>query len=413
MESGSGGFGFQRGHPSEAAVDRPHRDKSPEDSQTIEACKKLTQAAQGAHIAEHDSGGANPKVLHEWEHVASMSQQAEEIGRILGFSRRQQALMETIIAHHDLVIDVQIPPKNDLNALVVRNRGVEQGVLNRHEKGSEGKSADALKEAMEAENEQARVAGHSDVFTQQEIAIAVWAIHATCPHPSFDKPFADFKSEDGTVDYYKIARRQNPALAELLDELARCDPPIIAGLLFSQIYLERPLEQNQKLPLEVFAIANADIEGSSLAKSPEAAFHLGDRECLELHHNWREPGTFHRLMHGNSSEDVRDRDLVLNDSGHQPNRGALAWLDLQVGFAVWQALRAEKEYYLLSMGGDSVNQISANQAMALREDFSHAVANIRATLARATRVRKAIVGLGEKEKFRYVAREMHFSQGLL
>jgi hypothetical protein len=413
MESDSGRFGFHRSRPREASVDRPHADESP-DSRTIEACRRLTHAAQGAHIAEHDSGGANPKVLHEWEHVVSMFQQAEEIGRILGFSTRQQALMKAIIAHHDLVIDVQVPPQNDLNALVVRNRGVEQGVLNRDEKGSEGKSADALKEAMEAENKEARIAGQSDVFTQQEIATAVWAIHATCPHPSFDKPFADFKSEDGTVDYYKIARRQNPALAELLDELARCDPPIVAGLLFSQIYLERPLEQNQKLPLEVFAIANADIEGSSLAKTAEAAFHLGDRECLELHHNWRDPRTFHRLMHGDASEDARDRDLVLNDSDHQPNRGALAWLDLQVGFAVWQALRAEKEYYLLCRGGDdNVNQISANQATALREDFSHAVANIRATLARAKRVRKAIEGLGEKEKFQYVAREMHFSQGLL
>jgi hypothetical protein len=413
MESASGRFGFHRGPPREAPVDRPHGDEGSEDSRTIEACKRLTQAAQAAHIAEHDSGGANPKVLHEWEHVVSMFQQAEEMGRILGFSRRQHALMETIIAHHDLVIDVQLPAKNDLNALVMRNRGVEEGVLNRDDKGSEGKSADALKEAMAAENEHARVARQSDVFTQQEIATAVWAIHATCPHPSFDKPFADFKSEDGAVDYYKIARRQNPALAELLDELARCDPPIVAGLLFSQIYLERPLEQNQKLPLEVFAIANADIEGSSLAKKPEAAFHLGDRECLELHHNWRDPGTFDRLMHGDASEDVRDRDLVLNDSGHQPNRGALAWLDLQVGFSVWQALRAEKEYYLLCMGGDNVNQISANQATALREDFSHAVANIRATLARAKRVRKAIARLGEKEKFQYVAREMHFSQGLL
>jgi len=361
------------------------------------------------HIAEHDSGGANPKVLHEWEHVATMFRQAREIGRILGFSRRQQALMKTVIAHHDLVLDVQIPPKNDLNGLVVRNRGVERGMLNRYEKGSEGKSACALKEAMEAENKQARMAGELDVFTQQEIATAVWAIHATCPEPSFDRPFADFKSEDGAIDYYKIARQQNPSLAELLDDLTRYNPPVVAGLLFSQPYLERPLEQNQKLPLEVFAIANADIEGSSLAKTPEASFHLGDRECLELHHNWRDPGTFHRLMHGNAPDDVRDRDVVLND----PNRGALAWLDLQVGFAVWQALRAEKEHYLLCMEGNNVNQISPYQAAALRQDFSHAVSNIRATLARAKRVRKAIVGLNEKERFQYVASQMHLAKGLL
>lgn len=404
-------FGFHRS--SEELVDRPRWDERSEDSRTIKACKRLAWAAQRMHIAEHDSGGANPKVLHEWDHVVTMFRHARDIGRMLGLSRRQQALMKAIIAHHDLVLDVQIPSPNDLNALVVRNRGVEQGTLNRREKGSEGKSADALKEAMEAENKQAGMAGKSDVFTQQEIATAVWAIHATCPEPSFDRPFADFKSEDGTIDYYKIARRQNPSLAELLDDLARCDPPIVAGLLFSQIHLERPLEQNQKLPLEVFAIANADIEGSSLAKTPKAAFHLGDRECLELHHNWRDPGTFHRLMHGNAPEDVRDRNIVLHDPSHQPNRGALAWLDLQVGFAMWQALRAEKEHYLLSMEGDNVNQISLDQAAALRQDFSHAVSNIRATLARAKRVRKAIAGLGEKEKFQYVACEMHFAEGLL
>jgi hypothetical protein len=413
MESGSARFGLHRMPPRQELVDRPHWDERLEDSRTIKACKKLARAAQGMHIAEHDSGGANPKVLHEWDHVVTMFRHARELGRILGFSRRQQALMKTIIAHHDLVLDVQIPPQNDLNALVVRNRGVEQGTLNRREKGSEGKSADALKRAMEAENEQARMAGKSDVFTQQEIATAVWAIHATCPEPSFDRSFADFKSEDGTIDYYKIARQQNPSLAELLDDLARCDPPIVAGLLFSQIYLERPLEQNQKLPLEVFAIANADIEGSSLAKTPEASFHLGDRECLELHHNWRDPDTFHRLMHGNAPEDARDRNLVLNDPSHLPNRGALAWLDLQVGFAMWQALRAEKEHYLLCMEGDNVNQLSPDKAAALRQDFSHAVSNIRATLARAKRVRKAIAGLGEKEKFQFVACEMHFAEGLL
>jgi len=275
--------------------------------------------------------------------------------------------VKTIIAHHDLVLDVQFPPEADLNALVVRNRGVAHGALNRDEKGSEGKSADALKRAMEAENEQARVAGNRDVFSEQELMIAVWAIHATCPEPSFDRPFADFKSEDGTIDYYKIAREQNPALAK----------------------------------------------GSSLAKTPEASFHLGDRECLELHHNWRAPGTFNRLMHGNAPEDVRERDLVLNDPGHQPNRGALAWLDLQVGFAVWQALRAEKEHYLLSREGENANKISAGQAAALRQDFSHAIPNIRATLARAKRVRDVIAGLGEKQKFQYVAREMHFAEALL
>jgi hypothetical protein len=392
---------------------RPQADDSPDDAHTIEACERLARAAQRMHIAEHDSGGTNPKVLHEWEHVVTMFTQAEEIGRILGFSRRQQALVKTIIAHHDLVLDVQFPPEADLNALVVRNRGVAHGALNRDEKGSEGKSADALKRAMEAENEQARVAGNRDVFSEQELMIAVWAIHATCPEPSFDRPFADFKSEDGTIDYYKIAREQNPALAKLLDELARYDPPIVAGLLFSQIYLERPLEQGHKVPLEVFAIANADIEGSSLAKTPEASFHLGDRECLELHHNWRAPGTFNRLMHGNAPEDVRERDLVLNDPGHQPNRGALAWLDLQVGFAVWQALRAEKEHYLLSREGENANKISAGQAAALRQDFSHAIPNIRATLARAKRVRDVIAGLGEKQKFQYVAREMHFAEALL
>ena len=409
MKSGSAQFGFHRKPPSDKLVDPPREDERTGDSRTIKACMRLAQAAQRMHIAEHDSGGANPKVLHEWEHVATMFRQAREIGRILGFSRRQQALMKTVIAHHDLVLDVQIPPKNDLNGLVVRNRGVERGMLNRYEKGSEGKSACALKEAMEAENKQARMAGELDVFTQQEIATAVWAIHATCPEPSFDRPFADFKSEDGAIDYYKIARQQNPSLAELLDDLTRYNPPVVAGLLFSQPYLERPLEQNQKLPLEVFAIANADIEGSSLAKTPEASFHLGDRECLELHHNWRDPGTFHRLMHGNAPDDVRDRDVVLND----PNRGALAWLDLQVGFAVWQALRAEKEHYLLCMEGNNVNQISPYQAAALRQDFSHAVSNIRATLARAKRVRKAIVGLNEKERFQYVASQMHLAKGLL
>lgn len=413
MESGSARFGVHRRPPSEKLVDRPSGGERSKDSRTIKACERLGQAAQEMHIAEHDSGGANPKVLHEWEHVVTMFRHARELGRILGFSRRQQALMKTIIAHHDLVLDVQLPPQNDLNALVARNRGVEQGILNRHEKGSEGKSADALKEAMGAENKQARMVGKSDVFSRQEIATAVWAIHATYPEPFFNRPFADFKSEDGTIDYYNIARQQNPPLAELLDDLAKSDPPIVAGLLFSQIYLERPLEQNQKLPLEVFAIANADIEGSSLAKTPEASFHLGDRECLELHHNWRDPGTFHRLMHGNAPEDVRDRNLVLNDPGHQPNRGALAWLDLQVGFAMWQALRAEKEHYLLCREGDNVNQISPDQAAALRQDFSHAVSNIRATLARAKRVRKAIAGLGEKEKFQYVACEMHFAEGLL
>ena len=384
-----------------------------DDSGMIAACKRLAEAARLAHMAEHDSGGANPKVLHAWEHAETMFEQAREIGQILGFSRRQHALVELIIAHHDLVLDVRLPPADQLNALVVRNRGVEQGVFDRSDKGSEGKSADALRVIMETENEHARSAGAADVFTQEEIETSVWATHATCPEAFFDKPFADFKSEDGTVDYYEIARRQNPALAELLDELAAHHPPIISGLLLAQSHLEGPLEQNQKVPLEVFAVANADIEGSSLAKTPEACFRQGDRECLELHHNWRDPRTFDRLMHGDAPDDVRDRDLLLNDAGRLPNFGALAWLDLQVGFAVWQALRAEKENYLLCTRADSVNKIPANQAAALREDFGHAVPNIRATIARAARVRKEIAALGEKEQFQYVAREMNFAEGLL
>jgi hypothetical protein len=36
------------------------------------------------HIAEHDSGGANPKVLHEWEHVETMFRQAKELAKYWG-----------------------------------------------------------------------------------------------------------------------------------------------------------------------------------------------------------------------------------------------------------------------------------------------------------------------------------------
>jgi hypothetical protein len=63
---------------------RPHADDSPVDSHTIEACERLTRAAQGMHIAEHDSGGANPKVLHEWEHVETMFRQAKELAKYWG-----------------------------------------------------------------------------------------------------------------------------------------------------------------------------------------------------------------------------------------------------------------------------------------------------------------------------------------
>lgn len=233
------------------------------------------------------------------------------------------------------------------------------------------------------------------IFSEEDIQNGRWSIDATYPEVNLgsDLKGAAFKE----YPHYEVALHQNPEFGELLGKLEI--QGLTKGPLFFQPYLEKPLEQGEKIPKEVLIVALADLGVAGLAEK-EVFFQEGDDEMRELYGNLRKPEVIHRLLEGETEADLGDRQKVATTF--------LDWLKNQPGFAVWQALRFEKILFLLKQR----ENIASVEEQGLRALFSHFEGNIKATFWRAkeyeSRFKKTQAEQGEKAAFRELARDLHY-----
>ena len=301
------------------------------------------------------------------------------------------ALIKMAISWHDTIIDYDEADPNNLLAMIRRHRGAREGDTPKGAEGNEGKSARLLEQEMRKANELAK----REIFTEEQIRIAVWAIEATYPDVNFGQDFkgANFKE----YPYYEAAIAQNPDIGDILDELEIHG--INKGPLFFQPHLEKPLEEGQKVPKEVLVVAFSDLGAAGIAEK-EIFFKEGDDEMRELYANLQRPDVMHRLVNGDEEQDRADREKFTT--------AFLEWAESQPGFAAWQALRFEKILYLLK----EQNSINSEEEQKLRSQFSHFADNIRAAHDRARELKAKFEEtkstLGEKAAFLHLAQNLHY-----
>ena len=242
---------------------------------------------------------------------------------------------------------------------------------------------------------QANARARQEIFTEEQIRIAVWAVDATYPDVGLGPDFKGAKFKE--YPYYEIAIAQNPNIGALFEELE--EEGISKGPLFLQPHLETPLEEGQKVPKEVLIVALSDLGGVGII-GKDLFFKEGDDEMRELYGNLRRSDIMQRLVKGDEEQDRADREKVTT--------AFLGWAQSQSGFAAWQALRFEKILYLLK----KQNDIKMEEEQKLRSQFSHFEDNVRASHERVKELKskfeetKSI--LEEKAAFLYLAREMHY-----
>lgn len=350
------------------------------------ASREIEDKGYCFHAQEHDKNGKDPKIYHSSEHPRILKKRAERMAEILHLSPRQCAVIEMAVAWHDVIIEYDKADQNNIAAMICRYRGAREGDKPNGAKGNEGKSARLLEQEMRRANELVK----EEIFTEEEIRIAILAIDATYPDVIKGATFKDYP-------YYEIVIRQNPDLAVLFDELKT--QGITNGSLFFQPHLERPLEERQKVPREVLIVALSDLGAAGFTEK-EAFFKEGDSEMRELYANLRYPEVMRRLINGDAEIDQVDRQKVTSVF--------LGWLDSQPGFAAWQALRFEKILHLLRRQ----KNIIPKEEQGLRAQFSHFIENIRYTRDRAKELRSGFQKIqstqGEKAAFLYLVQNLHY-----
>ncbi len=356
-----------------------------------DASREIKLSGYRFHEQIHDREGRDPKTYHTSEHPRTLEQRAGEMAEILNLSPDQGAVTKIAIAWHDTVMEYDKADPNNLLAMIRRHRGAREGDKPSGTKGNESRSARLMEEEMRKANEQAE----KKIFTEEQIHTAIWAIDATYPDITLGPDFKGIPFKE--YPYYEVAIQQNPTLGKLFDELK--DQGIVKGPLFFQPHLERPLENGQPVPREVFITALADLGAAGLAEKKEF-FKEGDDEMRELYANLQRPEVMRRLTEGDEDADRIDRERVMT--------ALMDWLDSQPSFAAWQSLRFEKIVHLLKQQ----NGMSQEEEQGLRGLFSHYEDNIRATRDRAKELKAQVKQIkstaGEKEAFLYLARNMHY-----
>ncbi len=275
--------------------------------------------------------------------------------------------------------------------MIRRHRGAREGDKPNGVEGNEGKSARLLEQEMRKANEIAK----QEIFTEEQIRIAVWAIDATYPDVNLGQDFKGARFKE--YPYYEVAVAQNPDIDTLFKELET--QGITKGPLFFQPHLEKPLEEGQKVPKEVLIVALSDLGAAGIAEK-EAFFKEGDDEMRELYVNLLRSDVMHRLVNGDVKQDRVDREKVANSF--------IEWVESQPGFVAWQALRFEKILYLLKQQSD----INPEEEQKLRSQFSHFADNVRVAHDRAkelkTKFEETRFTLGEKAAFLYLAQNLHY-----
>ena len=236
-----------------------------------------------------------------------------------------------------------------------------------------------------------------EVFSEQQIATVEHAIDATYPGVDFGP---DFKG--ALFDKYPFLQEitaRNPEVQKILEFLK--EKGIDRGPLFFQPYLEKPLEQGEKVPPEVMIVALADLGGSGTEEAP-AFFGEGDAEFRELYENVRQKSNLSRLLNGLEEKDKEDRTKV--------GAAMLGWLKSQPAFAVWQMLRFEKTAYLLETSG----QLNQEQSGQLKNYFFRYGENIKKALERAENLsgehERTKQESGEREAFAFLAEQMGYQK---
>ncbi len=346
----------------------------------------IRQKGYEFHRAEHDADGRDPKIYHVSEHPRTVERRAEKMADIFNLSSEQRGVMKMAIARHDTIMEYDPADENDLLAMIHRHRRARETDKTMRTEGNEKGSARLLEEEMRKANEDA----DQEIFTEEHIKTGIWAIHATYTDRDQEAVFEQYP-------YYSIIIEQNPVLGRLLDDLKTQE--IKKGPLFFQPHLEKPLEDGKPVPREVLVVALSDL-GAAGCADKEEFFKEGDDEMRELYGNLRKPEIFSRLAEGNTEQDREDREKVMN--------AFIAWLEGQIGFVVWQALRFEKIIHLLK----KQNGINEEEEQGLRAFFCHYEENIRATQDRAIRLKKEVEDKksqdGEKLAFLYLARSMGY-----
>jgi len=351
--------------------------------------KKIIERGYERMSREHDHGGRDPKIYHVSEHPRTLEGRAEKIASILGLSPKEHLLVRMGIAFHDLVIGYDTPDPDKLLGVIRRHRGARVGDIPKGLHGNEAKSAIALAQDMRKANTRAG----QEIFSIEDIGNATWTIDATYPNIDLgaDSSGAPFES----YPYFEIAMK-NQELKKFVEDSR--SKGVIKGPHFFQPHLEQALEQGTPVPHEVLTVALSDLGGGGI-DAKERFFKEGDDEMRELYVNLQSPKTWGSVMQQNA---------VGRANREKVTRALLLWLDRQVGFIVWQALRFEKIMHLSEKNGD----ITHDEAEKLRALFSNYVPNARATYERSQIMRKELEHItqdkNEYEAFLHLTRSMHF-----
>lgn len=330
----------------------------------IETTYKIAESGLVLHKKTHGRdgiGGSDNKSFHDVGHPEKLIKRSKKIAEILNLPLEKTALLEIILAYHDAIIEYDKPEEGNILGMLKRHRGAREGDQPSGINGNEAKSVALAAEKMKA----------SGAFAQEEINIVVLAIDATYPEIDLGKDFQG--AEFNNYAYYEIAVTQSPILGELIKELGR--EGFIKGPLFFQPHLEKTLENNTPIPLEVVITGLVDMGGAGCEDNQEF-FKEGDAEMREIYYNVRQLENLKRLMMGSEKKDTEDREKIAKEF--------LKWSESQVGFATWQALRFEKIMRLLNKN----RAISEDQEKGLRDFFSHYVENIKAALNRSKELKR-------------------------
>jgi hypothetical protein len=357
------------------------------------ASREIENKGYRIHEQNHDEGGIDPKIYHISEHPKILKLRAELMIAIFNLSPKQRVVIEMAIAWHDTIINYDKPDPDNLLGMIRRRRGAREGDMPNEAEGNEGQSGKSLEQEMLEVNRIAK----KEIFTEEQIINAVWGVHATYPDVNFGKDFKGAKFEE--YPYYNFAVAQNQAIGRLFEWLKTQN--ITKGLLFFQPHLEIPLEQMQKVPKEVLIVALSDLGGAGMA-GKEAFFKEGDDEMRELYYNLLQPDIMYGLINGDGEQDQFDRKEVAD--------AFFKWLENQIGFVAWQALRFEKILHLLKKQDD----ISPAEEEKLRFQFSHFEDNVRATCDRTEKLKeefkktKSNPNFGEAKAFLNLAQTLGY-----
>lgn len=361
--------------------------------------KKATREIREDGLREMSENHDGNLVYHTSEHPKAVERNAKKLAKIFGLSQEQIDILGDIIAYHDTKIKSTKPDSKNITGMLARHRGAREGdnkfnldkLGKKGTEGNEGLSAQALKEKMKKVNDDAR----EEIFTQDQIDNAVWAIEATYPDVNLGSDFKEASFKE--YAYFDVAVEQNPDLGEVIKELK--DEGVEKGPLFFQPHLEKPLEEGKPVPREVLITGLSDLGGVGLMEK-DTFFKDGNDEMREVYHNLRNPDVMDRLAKGQTDEDVTDREKVA--------QAFIGWLESQSGFAVFQALRFEKIMHLLK----EQNAISSKEEGDLREEFRYYIDNIRAAHERAKKLKEEFGNIksatDERQAFVFLANEMGY-----